>query len=85
MDMKEAILVQRRYANNKLYSEECVTSHIMAVFAMSMQIEEDVVIEQGVEPYCPRCGSGEYMYNEDGKENRYCGQCGQKLNREVEE
>lgn len=28
---------------------------------------------------CQRCGSGEYLYNEDGNKNNYCGQCGQKL------
>lgn len=28
---------------------------------------------------CARCGSGEYLYNEDGNRNTYCGQCGQKI------
>lgn len=28
---------------------------------------------------CPNCGSGEFMYNEDGNRNRYCGQCGQAI------
>ena len=28
---------------------------------------------------CPRCGSGEYLANEDGADNDYCGQCGQKI------
>lgn len=28
---------------------------------------------------CPRCGSGEYLHNEDGNQNEFCGQCGQKL------
>ena len=28
---------------------------------------------------CPVCGSGEHLNNEDGNENRYCGQCGQRL------
>lgn len=31
---------------------------------------------QGIAPYCPRCGSGEYLNNEDGNENNFCGQCG---------
>ena len=26
-----------------------------------------------------KCGSGEYLHNEDGNQNDYCGQCGQKL------
>lgn len=28
---------------------------------------------------CPRCGSGEYLTNEDGSKNCFCGQCGQAL------
>lgn len=28
---------------------------------------------------CPCCGSGEYLYNEDGHRNKYCGQCGQAI------
>lgn len=31
---------------------------------------------QGIAPYCPSCGSGEYLHNEDGNENNFCGQCG---------
>lgn len=28
---------------------------------------------------CWNCGRGEYLYNEDGNRNDYCGQCGQKI------
>ena len=28
---------------------------------------------------CPRCGSGEYLTNEDGNTNLFCGQRGQAL------
>lgn len=28
---------------------------------------------------CPRCGSGEYLHNEDGNRNSFCGQCGQAI------
>jgi ribosomal protein S27AE len=28
---------------------------------------------------CPHCGSGEYLHNEDGNEQNYCGQCGQAI------
>lgn len=31
---------------------------------------------QSVDPYCPRCRSGEYLHNEDGNKNDFCGQCG---------
>ena len=34
---------------------------------------------------CPRCGSGEYLHNEDKNQNTYCGQCGQKLDWNIEE
>ena len=28
---------------------------------------------------CPSCGSGEYLYNEDGNRCHFCGQCGQAI------
>ena len=28
---------------------------------------------------CPNCGSGEYLHNEDGNQQQYCGQCGQAI------
>lgn len=28
---------------------------------------------------CPRCHSGEYLFNEDGEPNSFCGQCGQAI------
>lgn len=28
---------------------------------------------------CPVCGSGEYLHNEDGTPNKFCGQCGQAI------
>ena len=28
---------------------------------------------------CQCCGSGEYLYNEDGNRNSFCGQCGIKI------
>ena len=28
---------------------------------------------------CQCCGSGEYLYNEDGNRNGYCGNCGARL------
>ena len=29
--------------------------------------------------YCASCGSGEYLHNEDGNQNLFCGQCGQAI------
>ena len=34
---------------------------------------------EGMSQYCPRCGSGEYLHNEDGNENNFFGQCGCSL------
>ena len=34
---------------------------------------------QGIALMCPRCGSAEYLHNEDGRQNDYCGQCGTRL------
>lgn len=28
---------------------------------------------------CACCGSGEYLFNEDGNQNSYCGNCGQAI------
>ncbi len=28
---------------------------------------------------CPCCGSGEYLHNEDGNKNLFCGQCGKAI------
>lgn len=28
---------------------------------------------------CQCCGSGEYLYNEDGNQNGYCGNCGARI------
>lgn len=28
---------------------------------------------------CQCCGSGEYLFNEDGNRNNFCGQCGARI------
>lgn len=33
---------------------------------------------------CACCGSGEYLFNEDGSYNRYCGNCGQAIDWDAE-
>lgn len=35
-------------------------------------------VEEGIID-CQYCGSGEYLYNEDGNQNSYCGQCGTRI------
>lgn len=53
--------------------------------ALSKNIPMNVMHGQGVAPYCPFCRSGEWMTNEDGSQNAFCGQCGQALNwKEIE-
>ena len=44
-----------------------------------LKVEDKVLEEEGLAPYCPNCGSGEYLHNEDRNGNDYCGQCGTKL------
>ena len=44
-----------------------------------MTREEKVIVEEGIMPYCPNCGSSEWLHNEDENRNDYCGQCGIKL------
>ena len=39
---------------------------------------------QSAAPYCPICKSGEYLHNEDGDRNNYCGQCGNRLDWDME-
>lgn len=41
--------------------------------------KKSVCFGEGIAPYCPNCRSGEYLYNEDGNANNYCGQCGCEL------
>ena len=43
------------------------------------KVGHGVMYSSTVAPFCPVCGSGEWMYNEDGNENDYCGQCGTRL------
>ena len=33
---------------------------------------------------CACCGSGEYLHNEDGNRNKFCGQCGKAIDWESE-
>lgn len=51
----------------------------LALGAMYKAEARNVVAEDGLSPYCPICKSGEYMTNEDGNRNNFCGQCGQYL------
>lgn len=49
------------------------------------KINEKIPVKysENLAPFCPNCGSAEYMYNEDENENNFCGQCGTALNWEI--
>lgn len=50
----------------------------LAIHALSKQIPKSPYIDFNILA-CPNCGSGEYLHNEDGNEQQYCGQCGQAI------
>ena len=57
-----------------------VESLKLAVSALQYRIGESVHPDGDTDIYaCPYCGSGEYLTNEDGARNEYCGQCGKAL------
>ena len=52
----------------------------LATSALQYRIAESVHPDGDIYIYaCPYCGSGEYLANEDGARNEYCGQCGKAL------
>ncbi len=51
----------------------------MAIRALEDKAPRETGISGDGEVFCPQCGSGEWLHNEDGNENAYCGQCGQRL------
>ena len=52
----------------------------LAVSAIQYRIAENVHPDGDTNILaCPYCGSGEYLTNEDGARNEYCGQCGKAL------
>lgn len=45
--------------------------------ALEKMVPRSVCLD-GIEA-CQGCGGGEYLYNEDGNRNKFCGQCGQAI------
>ena len=43
-----------------------------------LKMINDPFAEDGIVS-CQCCGSGEYLYNEDGNQNGYCGNCGARI------
>ena len=74
----------RRYENGKSNPRASTVERIAA--ALSVPISElykqpkyPVQYADNLAPFCPVCGSAEYMENPDGNENNYCGKCGTPL------
>ena len=74
----------RRYENGKSNPRASTVERIAA--ALSVPISElykqpkyPVQYADNLAPFCPVCGSAEYMENTDGNENNYCGKCGTLL------
>ena len=52
----------------------------MGMVALKMQIPEVPLAPGAVFDFtCPHCGSRDYLKNEDGNRNKFCGQCGKAL------
>lgn len=74
----------RRYENGKS-NPRASTAERIAV-ALSVPVSElykqpkyPVQYADNLAPFCPVCGSAEYMENPDGNVNNYCGKCGTPL------
>ena len=50
----------------------------MVSYILNKQIPKSPYIDFNILA-CPNCGSGEYLHNEDGNQQQYCGQCGQAI------
>lgn len=55
----------------------------MVSYILNKQIPKSPYIDFNILA-CPNCGSGEYLHNEDGNPQQYCGQCGQAIDWEEE-
>ena len=52
----------------------------MGMVALKMQIPEVPLAPGAIFDFtCPYCGSRDYLKNEDGNRNKFCGQCGKAL------
>lgn len=57
----------------------------LAIYALRKQIPQSPHPDGDIHILaCPNCGSGEYLHNEDGNLQQYCGQCGQAIDWEEE-
>lgn len=55
-------------------------AHILARVALYLQMPGKPYPDgDGGILACPNCRSGEYLSNEDGNRNEYCGQCGKRI------
>ena len=53
---------------------------LQGMVALKMQIPEVPLAPGAIFDFtCPHCGSRDYLKNEDGNRNKFCGQCGKAL------
>lgn len=74
----------RRYENGKSNPRASTVERIASalnvpVSELYKQPKYPVQYADNLAPFCPVCGSAEYMENPDGNENSYCGKCGTLL------
>lgn len=67
---------RERYGNIEPVNEACRMGRaaLGKMVPLSPHPDGDKHIEA-----CPGCGSREYLYNDDGNRNEFCGQCGQTI------
>lgn len=77
----EAIYTVLGMATHNSFTKDTILRVTRYLFNMCYEVEGESPYPDGDRGIlaCARCGSGEYLRNEDGAENAYCGQCGQKI------
>lgn len=73
---------REHYESIKPVNEAC----IVARAALYMRMKESPYPDGDPNVLaCPNCKSGEYLHNEDGSRNSFCGQCGKAIKWEADE
>lgn len=77
--VRESIKFLTNYLDSIIYKEKCVETHKLAIDALKKQIPENVVNIHVDEYVCPICGSENTGCNDKIVKDRYCPNCGQRL------
>ena len=79
-DLWLAVSLERRRALRIFRFSELQEACRMGMVALKMQIPEVPLAPGAIFDFtCPHCGSRDYLKNEDGNRNKFCGQCGKAL------